>query len=58
MKASKNHNNIVGQECLAHLRTIVVSLGGKLNYMFFYTTMELHQQRYVVIFGVLILFYC
>jgi hypothetical protein len=37
-EASKNHNNIVGEECLAHLRTIVVSLGGKLTYVFFYLT--------------------
>jgi hypothetical protein len=58
MKAFKNHNNIVGEERLAHIRTIVVSLGGKLTYVFFYATMELHQQRYDVIFGVLILFYC
>jgi hypothetical protein len=34
MKASKNHNNIVGKERLAHIRTIVVSLGGKLTYLF------------------------
>jgi hypothetical protein len=41
-EASKNHNNVVGEECLAHIRTIVVSLGGKLTYVFFYTTTELH----------------
>jgi hypothetical protein len=58
MKASKNHNNVIGEERLAHIRTIVVSLGGKLTYMFFYATTELHQQRYVVIFRVLILFCC
>jgi hypothetical protein len=58
MKASKNRNNIVGEERLAHIRTIVVSLGGKLTYAFFYATMELHQRMYVVIFRVLILFYC
>ncbi len=58
MKASKNHNNIFGDERLAHIRTIVVSLGGKLTYMFFYATTELHQRMYVVIFGVLILFCC
>jgi hypothetical protein len=58
MKASKNCNNIFGEERLAHIRTIVVSLGGKLTYALFYATTELHQQRYVVIFGVLILFYC
>jgi hypothetical protein len=34
MKASKNHNTIVGQERLAHIRTIVVFLGGKLTYLF------------------------
>jgi hypothetical protein len=28
-KASKNYNNIFGEEHLAHIRTIVVSLGGK-----------------------------
>jgi hypothetical protein len=33
-KASKNHNNIVSEEWLAHIRTIVVSLGGKLTYLF------------------------
>jgi hypothetical protein len=58
MKASKNYNNIFGEERLAHIRTIVVSLGGKLTYVLFYATTELHQQRYVVIFEVLILFYC
>jgi hypothetical protein len=58
MKASKNHNNVVGEEHLPHIRTIVVSLGGKLTYVFFYATTELHQRRYVVIFRVLILFYC
>jgi hypothetical protein len=57
-KASKNHNNIVGVEHLAHISSIVVSLGGKLTYVFFYATTELHQRMYVVIFGVLILFYC
>jgi hypothetical protein len=43
MKASKNHNNVFGKEYLAHIRTIVVSLGGKLTYVIFYATMELHQ---------------
>jgi hypothetical protein len=43
MKASKNHNNVIGEERLAHIRTIVVSLGGKLTYAFFYTNTELHQ---------------
>jgi hypothetical protein len=57
-KASKNCNNVVGEECLAHISTIVVSLGGKLTYVFFYATTELHQWRYVVNFGLLILFYC
>jgi hypothetical protein len=58
MKASKNHNNIVSEERLTHIRTIVVSLGGKITYVFFYANMELYQRRYAVIFGVLILFYC
>jgi hypothetical protein len=49
-KASNNHNNIVGEERLAHIRIIVVSLGGKLTYVFFYVTMELHQQRYVPVY--------
>jgi hypothetical protein len=57
-KPSKNHNNIFDEELLAHIRTIVVSLGGKLTYVLFYTTTELHQPRYVVIFGVFILFSC
>jgi hypothetical protein len=57
-KASINHNNVIGEERLAHIRTIVIFLGGKLTYVFFYATMELHQQKYVVIFVVLILFYC
>jgi hypothetical protein len=43
MKASKNRNNVFGKEYLAHIRTIVVSLGGKLTYVLFYATMELHQ---------------
>jgi hypothetical protein len=58
IKASKNQNNIIGEERLAHIRTIVVSLGGNLTYVFFYPPTELHQRRYVVIFGMLILFYC
>jgi hypothetical protein len=36
MKASKNYNNVVGEEQLAHIRTIVVSLGDKLTYLFIY----------------------
>jgi hypothetical protein len=40
--ASKNHNNIFGEEHLAHIRTIVVSLSGKLTYVLFYATTELH----------------
>jgi hypothetical protein len=36
MKASKNHNNIIGEERLAHIRTIVVSIGCKLTYLFIY----------------------
>jgi hypothetical protein len=58
MEASKNHSNIVGEERLAHIRTVVVSLDDKLTYVFFYATMKLHQRRYVVIFEVLILFCC
>jgi hypothetical protein len=57
-KASKNQNNAFGEERLAHIRTLVVFLGGKLTYVLIYATMELHQRRYVVIFGVFILFYC
>jgi hypothetical protein len=58
MKASKNRNNAFGEECLALIRTLVVSLGGKLAYVLIYATTELHQRRYVVSFGVFILFYC
>jgi hypothetical protein len=58
MKSSKNRNNIFGEERLAHISTIVVSLGGKLSYVLFYATSELHQRRYVVIFEVFILFCC
>jgi hypothetical protein len=43
IKASKNHNNIVDEERLAYIRTIVVSLGGKLTYVFLYATTELLQ---------------
>jgi hypothetical protein len=42
MKASKNRNTVVGEERLAHISAIGVSLGGKLTYVFFYATMELH----------------
>jgi hypothetical protein len=56
MKASKNHNNIFGEERLAHIRTLVVSLDDKLTYVLIYATTELHQRRYVVIFGAFILF--
>jgi hypothetical protein len=48
-KASKNHNNVAGEEQLAHLRTIVVSLGGKLTYLFLYATTELLHLRYAMI---------
>jgi hypothetical protein len=58
IKASKNRNNIFGEERLAHIRILVVSLGGKLTYVLIYATTELHQRRYVVIFRVFILFYC
>jgi hypothetical protein len=43
MKASKNRNNIFSEERLAHIRTLLVSLGGKLTYVLFYATTELHQ---------------
>jgi hypothetical protein len=58
MKAYKNRNNVFGKERLAHIRTIVVSLGGMLTYVLIYATTELHQRRYVVIFRVVILFCC
>jgi hypothetical protein len=57
-KASKNRSNAFGEERLAHIRTLVVSLGSKLTYVLIYATKELHQRMYVVIFGVFILFYC
>jgi hypothetical protein len=47
-ETSKNHNDIVGEKRLAHIRTIVVSLGGKLTYVFLYATMDLLRRRYVV----------
>jgi hypothetical protein len=50
MKASKNCNNVFGEEHLAHIKTILVSLGGKVTYVLIYATTELHQRRYVVIF--------
>jgi hypothetical protein len=63
-KSSKNHNNVFGEERLAHIRTLV-SLDGKLTYVLIYATMELHQRRYVVIFWsvylillLMSLFYC
>jgi hypothetical protein len=43
MKVSKNRNNIFSEERLAHIRTIVVSLGGKLTYVLIYATTELYQ---------------
>jgi hypothetical protein len=58
MKASKNCNNVFGEERLAHIRAIVVSLGGMLTYVLIYATTELYQRRYVVIFGVFSLFCC
>jgi hypothetical protein len=57
MKASKNHNNIFSEECLAHIRTIIVYLGGMLTYVLIYVTTKLHQRMYVVIFGVFIFVY-
>jgi hypothetical protein len=58
MKASKNRNKVFGEERLTHIRTLVVSLGGKLTYVLIYVTTELHQRRYIVIFVVFILFCC
>jgi hypothetical protein len=58
MKVSKNRNNIFGEERLAHIRTLIISLGDKLTYVLIYATTKLHQRSYVVIFGVFILFYC
>jgi hypothetical protein len=43
MKASKNRNSTFGEERLAHIRTLVVSLGGKLTYVLIYATTELHH---------------
>jgi hypothetical protein len=43
MEASKNCNNVVGEERLAHIRTLVVSLDGKLTYVLIYGTTELDQ---------------
>jgi hypothetical protein len=43
MKVSKNHNNVISEEFLAHIRTIVVSLDDNLTYVLFYATMKLHQ---------------
>jgi hypothetical protein len=40
MKTSKNRNNAFGEERLAHIRTLVVSLGGKLTYVLIYATTE------------------
>jgi hypothetical protein len=34
MKAAKSDNNVVGEERLAHIRTVLMSLGGKLTYLF------------------------
>jgi hypothetical protein len=58
MKTSKNYNNVFGEERLAHIRTLVVSLGDKLTYVLIYATTKLNKRRYVVIFGVFVLFYC
>jgi hypothetical protein len=57
-KASKNRSNAFGEERVAHIRTLVVSLGGKLTYVLIYATTDLHKRRYVVIFGVFTLFCC
>jgi hypothetical protein len=43
MKASKNRNNAFGEKRLAHIRTLVVYLGGKLTYVLIYATTELQQ---------------
>jgi hypothetical protein len=58
IKASKNHNNIFDKKHLAYISATLVSLDGKLTYVLFYATMELHQRRYVMIFGMFILFCC
>jgi hypothetical protein len=58
MKTSKNYNNVFGEERVAHIRTLVVSLGDKLTYVLIYATTKLNKRRYVVIFGVFVLFYC
>jgi hypothetical protein len=42
-EASKNHNNVIGEEHLAHIRTIVVFLDDNVTYMFFYVILELHE---------------
>jgi hypothetical protein len=57
MKASKNHNNVIIEEQLAHIKNIVVSLGGKLTFVFLYATTDLLRRSYTVIFGVLLLFF-
>jgi hypothetical protein len=43
MKVFKNRNNAFSEERLAHIRTLVLSLGGKLTYVLIYATTELHQ---------------
>jgi hypothetical protein len=43
MKVYKNLNNVFGEEHLAQIRTLVVSLGGKLTYVLIYVTTKLHQ---------------
>ena len=47
---------MVREERLAHIRTIVVSLGGKLTYVFNYATTDLLRRRYAMILGMLVFF--
>ena len=47
---------MVREERLAHIRTIVVSLGGKLTYVFNYATTVLLRRRYAMILGMLFFF--
>jgi hypothetical protein len=57
MKASKNRNNTFGEERLAHIRTLVVSLGGKLTYVLIYATTEfLECLSYFVVDDLILLF--
>jgi hypothetical protein len=57
MKASKNHNNVFGKERLAHIRTLVVSLGGKLTY-FVVDDLILLFVAFVELLGLVYAFFC